>query len=68
MKYQKATEKLDFYQPRIIETNCTDRVNGHSYRWVSDKIEVEEIIKEHPSFRGIGIALCTKCGKVQSSH
>lgn len=69
MIYFLAKEKLEFSQPRIIETNCIDKIHGHSYRWVKNNSEEnKEIISQHPSFKGIGIAICTKCNKVQSSH
>lgn len=67
--FEKATEKLKLYPspaPEVVKTNCTDKIAGHSYRWLSGE-EYNEVADQFPEWKGIGIVKCTKCGKVNGS-
>lgn len=69
---EKATYQYTVVVKNIISTNCSNKTEGHSYVWLSnatteDKERNEEILKEHPSWRGIGLLRCRYCGKYNAS-
>lgn len=75
-KYPAATEKAKYQYTQVVKnvisTNCTNKQEGHSYVWLNntsaeDKARNEEILKEHPSWRGIGLLKCRYCGKYNAS-
>lgn len=69
IKYDIAKEEGRWEQRFVVEkTNCTDKVGGHKWDWVEDRVIRDEIFRQHPRFyKGIPIVKCYKCNKVKQS-
>lgn len=66
-KYERASQTNRYEYIRITQkTNCTDKIDGHSYEWIFREHPEHDAIQKQFKFV-VSIVRCVKCGKVSQS-